>query len=329
MKYISEYHVRQFPLDWSKVVDAIRSACFALSREDYAQPIKPYLRFRDLTNRIIAMPAFIGGDINGAGIKWISSFPGNIQRGQQRANSVVILNNVETGEPYCIINSGMVSGIRTAAVSGLMLEEWLKANPEGPVVVGMTGFGPIGKLHYEMAKAILGSRLKEFRVYDLRTEVTEDIPEIRTCNSWQEAFEGVDVFMTCTVSKEPYIDIQPKKGSLQLNVSLRDYRAEFRRFADQVVVDSWAEVCRESTDIEKMFEAGLLQENEAILMDRFVSENHWQSLQPDDVLMFNPMGMAVFDIAVGVYLFQQFEASGEGVDLSDAGKPALSHHLNE
>ena len=121
--------------------------------------------------------------------------------------------------------------------------------------------------------------------------------------------------MTCTVSKSPYIDLPPKKGSLQLNVSLRDYKAEIRNYVNPVVVDSWAEVCRESTDIEKMWKAGLLKGEEALLMDCFVSEEQWKSLQPDDILMFNPMGMAVFDIAIGTYFFKQFEKREFGLDL--------------
>lgn len=45
------------------------------------------------------MPAFVGGEINASGIKWIASFPDNIHKGKKRANCVVILNSVQTGEP--------------------------------------------------------------------------------------------------------------------------------------------------------------------------------------------------------------------------------------
>jgi len=183
MKYISEQDIQQFPLDWNAQIDCIKAACFAVSNADYSQPIKPYLRFRDLSNRIIAMPAFIGGELNSAGLKWIASFPKNLQKGLQRAHSVIILNDVETGAPYCIINSGTVSGIRTAAVTGLMLKEWLKARTEGSVNVGMTGFRPIGRLHYKMARSVLGDRLKSFRLYDLNPEVGRNEAGIERCES--------------------------------------------------------------------------------------------------------------------------------------------------
>ncbi len=43
---------------------------------------------------------------------------------------------------------------------------------------------------------------------------------------WEARYDDADVFVTCTVSPAAYIDRRPKPGSLQLNVSLRDYKPE-------------------------------------------------------------------------------------------------------
>ncbi len=146
---------------------------------DVAQPIKPYLRYRDLANRIIAMPAFVGGDIAIAGIKWIASFPANIQKGIPRAHSVTILNAADTGAPLCVVNTSLISGIRTAAVTGVVLREYLEnINHVAPLKVGITGFGPIGQLHLDMLSHIAADRVEEVRIYDIRSVDISKVPSV-------------------------------------------------------------------------------------------------------------------------------------------------------
>jgi ornithine cyclodeaminase len=227
MIYLNEKNLVEIGIDWEKLVDIIERAVRYLGQGDFAQPIKPYLRYRDLKNRIIAMPAFIGGQFNMAGIKWIASFPDNIKNGIPRAHSVVILNKAETGEPVGIINTALLSILRTASVTGLMIRYFDKVRPLKNIHLGIIGWGPIGQYHFNMCKALLGDRISKISLYDLRKidkSVIDfaDKDKIVVTENWEEAYTDADVFITCTVSNAPYIDKQPKKGSLQLNVSLRD-----------------------------------------------------------------------------------------------------------
>ena len=78
MIYLNEKDILKIGINWEETVDAIEKAVKCLNNKDYAQPVKPYLRYREPVNRIIAMPAFVGGDVDLAGIKWIAicSFAG-------------------------------------------------------------------------------------------------------------------------------------------------------------------------------------------------------------------------------------------------------------
>jgi 2,3-diaminopropionate biosynthesis protein SbnB len=322
MLYLNDEHLTELGTDWNAHCDVIEKAVACIVTNDYAQPVKPYLRYRDLTNRIIAMPAFIGGETNSAGIKWIASFPSNLDKGIRRANSVTILNKGETGEPYCILNTPVVSGIRTAAVTGLVLRKWLEVRQDQTEFnVGMTGFGPIGQLHLDMAFSLLGDRLKSFKIFDPRPVDEAKIPaeyrdRVEVVQSWEESFAGVDIFMTCTVSSAPYIDAEPIEGSLHLNVSLRDYKDSWVKYADVMLVDDWEEVNREKTDIEMMHINQGLNEDDVHPIQAVIKEGFFQALKPTDVVMFNPMGMAIFDIAVGEYLFNLASANSVGVSLN-------------
>ena len=320
MLYLGNNDIPKIGLNWNRTIDVIEKAVKCLHSNDYAQPIKPYLRYRDLTNRIIAMPAFVGGDIDLAGIKWIASFPNNIKHNIPRAHSVVILNETNTGVPLCIINTALLSIIRTASVSGLMLRYFLKARPLKNINVGIIGWGPIGRHHFKMCTELLNSKINNIRLFDLRGINLGEIDspykdKITVTRNWQDAYRDADIFITCTVSDAPYIDEEPKAGSLLLNVSLRDYKVDIYDYTKAIIVDDWEEVCREKTDIEMMhLEKGLNKEDTKSIVD--VVFNDCSKDYPEkESIMFNPMGMAVFDISMGRYYFDQAKAMGIGLSL--------------
>ncbi|HMQ61518.1 MAG TPA: hypothetical protein PKE06_12670 [Flavilitoribacter sp.] len=312
MYYLNSKHIQSIPRDWDQLALVIEEAVSCMGNEDFAQPVKPYLRYRNLQNRIIAMPAFIGGQINFSGIKWIASFPGNLEKGEKRAHSVSILNEADTGIPRCMINTPIISGIRTAAVTGAVIKKVMEARgtEQKDLIAGMTGFGPIGQMHLEMLQAILGNNLKEVRIFDIRPfdEVAgaqQTISGGRPVSTFEEASNGVDIFITATVSDKPYFNRPPKPGSLHLNVSLRDYVPDFMDFVDLMIVDDWDEVCREKTDIEMMaIHKGLKKEDTVNLVDVFCN-GALNRLDQNEVVMFNPMGMAVFDIAIGAWYYEK------------------------
>ncbi|MFC0215902.1 2,3-diaminopropionate biosynthesis protein SbnB [Paenibacillus chartarius] len=319
MLYLNETHVKQLGVEWNDTIATIGTAVRCLAEEDYAQPVKPYLRYKDKTNRIIAMPAYVGGDIQSAGIKWIASFPKNIDRGLPRASSVMILNDVETGQPVGVLNTALLSVIRTASVSGLMIKHFVAARPRASYKVGIIGFGPIGQYHAKMCQAVLGSKLSEMVLFDIRgidvaAADLQDKERVRAVQTWQEAYADADIFITCTVSSKPYINEAPKPGSLQLNVSLRDYEAEaiYPFVQRSIIVDDWEEVCREKTDIEMMhLQAGLQKEQTKSIVDVVIGDCMRQ-YDADAPIMFNPMGMASFDIAIGSMYARQAVAKGIG-----------------
>ena len=71
-------------------------------------------------DHINAMPAYLGGDYNMAGLKWIASFPANPhQRNLPRATSLIILNNPDTGTPLAVMDGTLISAMRTGAVTGV------------------------------------------------------------------------------------------------------------------------------------------------------------------------------------------------------------------
>ncbi len=320
MLYLNEKDLIKIGYNWNATIDNIELAVKCLEQKDFVQPVKPYLRYRDLTNRIIALIAFVGGKINLAGIKWIASFPDNINHGLPRAHSVVILNDADTGAPVSVINTALLSIVRTASVSSLMIRYFMKARPMPKVNVAILGWGPIGRNHYKMVCDTLKDKIAKITLFDLRAidpaTITGPLKDKTVvAKTWQEAYQDADIFITCTVSKAPYVDQKPKPGSLQLNCSLRDYKTNILDYTKAIIVDDWLEVCREKTDIEMMHnERGLKEEDTKTIAD-VVCKNCLASYPKDEPIMFNPMGMAVFDIATGRYYMDLARKMKVGLEL--------------
>ncbi|KIO74910.1 ornithine cyclodeaminase [Pedobacter lusitanus] len=324
MLYLNKKDLKEIGIVWQELVGVIKKSVQILQEQDFAQPIKPYLRYHDIKNRIIAMPAFIGGEINFAGIKWIASFPGNFKLDIPRAHSITILNEANTGRPICTINTTLISGLRTAAVSGLILNEFLsiKRSNHLQFTLSIVGLGPIGKLHLEMASTLLSGKLKAIKLHDVDSEAFNALSDLDFyhdikdklifCKTWEEAYDDADIFITCTVSNQTYINKEPKKGSLHLNVSLRDYMPEFIHYANHIIVDNWEEVCRENTDIENMHKKYALAKEDTSSIIDVVCNHVSHSWKESDIVMFNPMGMAVFDIAIGGLFYNKAIKQGKG-----------------
>src|SRR5215218_3398022 len=82
----------------SEVIDAVGRAYLAHLAGKSSLPHSSFLRFPgNDVDRIIALPAFLGDGFDIAGVKWVASFPGNVQRGQARASAVLVLNDCRSG----------------------------------------------------------------------------------------------------------------------------------------------------------------------------------------------------------------------------------------
>lgn len=73
------------------ILESVQRAYQAHAHQQTIMPTDGYLRFPGKEKeRIIAKVAYLGGDFELAGIKWIASFPGNIEHGMERASATLM-----------------------------------------------------------------------------------------------------------------------------------------------------------------------------------------------------------------------------------------------
>jgi len=223
-----------------EVVDAVQAAYLAHESGNAAVPHSVFLRFPgDETNRVIALPAYLGSPRPVAGCKWIASFPANVDNGRARASAVIILNDTETGAPIAILEGSLISAARTAASAALAAVR-LSRGPIGHV--SMVGCGLINKTVLRYLRAV-APQLDKVTAYDIRpgaaARFAEDVPTVEAVTNLSAALSAAPTVCFATTATQPYVSLGDvgRGVELILHVSLRDLKPEMIHSVNNVVDD--------------------------------------------------------------------------------------------
>lgn len=286
---------------------------------DSVNPPSYFLRFPDRpTSRIIALPASIGGHLRVDGIKWISSFPENVQAGIPRASAVLILNDQDTGYPFACLESSIISATRTAASAVLAADRLSRDRPR-PTRVGFFGTGLIARyIHTFLAGN--GWSFDETGIHDLSAdsaagfrhylEQSGTTGRITVHHSAEKLIRGSDLVVFATVASEPHVSDPTwfSHNPVVLHVSLRD-------LAPEIVLAS--------TNIVDDLEHCLKADTSPHLAEQLTGNRDFLQGTLDDVMagrvtvptgrpvVFSPFGLGVLDLAVGKYVYDETVRSGE------------------
>lgn len=95
--------------------------------------------------RFMAMPAYLGGKFDMAGMKWYGSNVENKNKGLPRSILMLTLNDKDTGAPLAYMSANILSAMRTGAVPGVGFRYFAKRDSRtagiiGPGVMNKTAF---------------------------------------------------------------------------------------------------------------------------------------------------------------------------------------------
>ncbi|MFK3797563.1 2,3-diaminopropionate biosynthesis protein SbnB [Pseudomonas sp. NPDC088444] len=281
-------------------------------------PDSYFLRFpQQPANRIIALPASLEGEDAVAGIKWISSFPGNVQQQKPRASAVVILNDRETGYPFACLEGAQISAVRTAAsaVSGAY---WLNGQSHHVESVGFVGAGVIARNIARML-AVEGWDIGQAVVHDFDAASADalkgyvehiDLCTART-GSLEEAL-AADLVIFATTAGEPYVKppMAFRAGQVVLNISLRDIAPQLLLAANNLCDD--VEHCMKANTSPHLTEQ--LTGNRDFMNGTLAGLIRGEfTLDPDKPSIFSPFGLGVLDLALAKFIVDTALAESRAV----------------
>jgi N-[(2S)-2-amino-2-carboxyethyl]-L-glutamate dehydrogenase len=280
-------------------------------------PKSVFLRWPDdPASRVISLPARVSnqGGQSFLGIKWVSSFPRNLEIGEPRANALILLSDDTTGKPLALLDGGLISLLRTAASAVLASRCIGYESFRGSV--GVFGAGPLAGCVLEEMFAT-GWTPSLISVFDLdrdRGGIFVDRLRKRGYDCVFAPAESVlkssTVVLFATTATSPWlqsVDTSGGAASLFLHLSLRDLSPSVLLRATNIT-DSLSHALNEGTSLGQAVLLGL-QPGDIIEMPQLVAEGN---LPTDGLVVFSPFGLGALDVAVAGAVFEAAQSMGIG-----------------
>jgi len=291
-----------------ELIEVVRTAYETHGDGDSSLPHSTFLRFPDQPQgRIIALPAYLGGECRIAGIKWVSSFPENLHLGVDRASAVLILNSPETGRPEAVLEGSVISAKRTAASAALAAQCLLRGNK-----VGRVGIIGCGLINFEIVRFLLAvfPDVEAFAVFDKdearaeqfkdKCQRTFDQVGVEIATDAKAVLRNSALISIATTAVTPHLSelSECPRGSAILHISLRDLAPDVILSCDNVV-DDVDHVCRAQTSVHLAEQLVGHRDFIRCTLADILSGRAPARKDSETVSVFSPFGLGILDLAVG------------------------------
>src|SRR6266567_5287172 len=300
--FLNEEQVRKH-LRMADLIPAMEKALIDFSAGKVTQPVRSVINV-DLaaaTGFLGLMPALTP---DGLGLKAVTFYPSNAERGIPTHMATIFLVDPETGAPLAIMDGRLITEMRTAAVSAAATK--LLA-PRDAKVLAILGSGVQAHSHIEALRVV--RKFKEIRVWSPTREHAERFAkEIgATATSAEEAVRDADVIVTATNSTTPVLKGSWLKPGCHVN-AVGACRPDWRELDDQamsnvVFVDSREGAMKESGDII-LSGAKIYAELGEVLAGKVPSRTN-------EITIFKSLGMAVEDMAAAMLVYRSAKNNRE------------------
>jgi len=301
--------------------------------------------------RFMAMPAYLGGRYNIAGVKWYGSNTDNKRKGIPRSVLMLTLSDADTGIPKAFMSANLISSYRTGAMSGAGVR-YLK--PKTARVVGLVGPGVMGRTTLRAICSecpdvsvvkVKGRGQQSFE--DFVDYVHKEIPQIkdiRKVDTLKEVVTDSDIVTLCTSSAVdikdwPFIEESwIKKGALFCLPATCNFDDDFlakraRKVVDNMkLYDAWAEeypyptfgdITILGSKFTDMVHEGKISRDDIDDLGDIILGKKPGRKSDDEIILYSVGGMPIEDVAWGKDLYEYAKDHGIGTQLRLWDKPAM------
>lgn len=277
-----------------ELIPAMEKALIDFSAGNVTQPVRSVITVDPPGGFFGMMPARTA---EGLGIKLVTFYPPNAQRGIPTHMATIFLMDPQTGAPLAVMDGRLITEMRTAAVSAAATK--LLASPEAKVLA-ILGSGVQARSHAEAIRLV--RQFEEIRVWSPTAGHAEKFAKTigAKAMSAEAAVRDADVVVTATNSRTPVLKGSWLKRGCHVN-AVGACRPDWRELDDDamenvVFVDSREAAMKESGDVI-LSGAKIYAELGEALAGRVPP-------RASETTIFKSLGMAVEDIAAALLVYR-------------------------
>lgn len=249
-----------------------------------------------------------------AGLKWISVFANNPTFfGIPTLTALIILNDIKTGIPLCVMDGTFISNMRTGIITAIAAKYLAREDSE---IIGVIGSSNQAKSQI-ITLLNLFPKIKEIRVtsrsikrcFNFKSHMEKTLKnkniKIIPLKSKRETIEDADIIITATTAMAPLLKAKwIKKGSFYSHLGGWEDEYGVALNSDKIVTDNWEATKHRDQTLALMYQKGLLSDTDihANLADIVVKKKAGRESDSEKIY-FNAVGLAFTDIAIAYAVY--------------------------
>jgi ornithine cyclodeaminase len=309
-----------------EAIALMKTAFAELSAGRTVSPLRTVVSLADREGDTLFMPAYVPA-MAALGLKTVSVFRQNPQRGLPVIHAIVGLVDPETGQPLAIMDGTYLTALRTGAVSGAAAD--LLARPESRVLVSI-GAGAQGVTQIAAVcavrpiKRVIAVDVNDAALERLRETLQRDWPGIverLETTTDAAAVREADVICTATTSRTPVFRDEDVRPGTHIS-AVGAYTPEMQELPAEtvaratVVVDAVDAALAEAGDlIIPLNEGRVSREHFARELGMVVSGSAPGRVSAEEVTLFKSVGTAVQDVVVAKRAVERARERGMGTEI--------------
>ncbi|CAB1262627.1 Ornithine cyclodeaminase [Clostridiaceae bacterium BL-3] len=316
--------------DMKDAIDAAKESLSIFSQGKSVVPLRTNIDIPKYEGQSLFMPAYVES-LDSAGIKIVSVFPKNIEKGLPSVPAKMILLDGKTGDVICIMDGTYLTQLRTGATSGAAADILSRKDSKNGAL-----FGTGGQAASQLEAMLTVRNLNIVKVFDIDKERAEVFAErmsgelsrfstkIVAAESSDDAVNDADIITTVTTSKKAVFNGRLVKKGAHINGvgSYTPVMEELDEYivqnADKIYMDSKSAVLSESGDFIIPIQKGLIDESKINgELGEVICGKIQGRISEDEITIYETVGIAVMDVVTAYKIYEKAVKAkiGTNVDL--------------
>jgi ornithine cyclodeaminase/alanine dehydrogenase-like protein (mu-crystallin family) len=308
-------------------IELMKMAFTELSAGRTVSPLRTVISLPDREGDALFMPAYVPG-MDALGLKTVSVFRRNPERGLPVIHAIVGLVDPETGQPLAIMDGTYLTSLRTGAVSGAAADLLARADSHVLVAIGAGAQG-VTQIAAVCAvrpiERVIAVDVSDAALERLRQSLRSDWPEIEsrleTTTDSGAAVREADIICTATTSRTPVFQDDDVLPGTHIS-AVGAYTPEMQEVPAAtvaratVVVDAVDAALAEAGDLIIPLRDGLVaREHFARELGMVASGAAPGRASANEITLFKSVGNAVQDVVVARRAVDQARERGLGTEI--------------